>query len=179
MPERLSIAETGEFDLEGSMALKQVLLFRHAEKPVDPEDPSLAADGFERARRLAQMLPARYGTIDAIYAAAASKRSLRPILTVRPPADALQKRVIAEVENPDYRALAQRLLNLLNHDGERVAICWHHGHIPDFAAALGVHDPPAPWPLPIFDRVWVISPGVHGADLQNEPQKLMPNDSQS
>jgi broad specificity phosphatase PhoE len=54
------------------MALKQVLLFRHAEKPADSEDPTLTPQGTERAKRLAQMLPARYGAIDAVYAAAAS-----------------------------------------------------------------------------------------------------------
>src|SRR5215471_14381715 len=161
------------------MALKQILLFRHAEKPADPEDPILTAEGAERAKRLAQMLPTRYGTIDAVYAAAASKHSLRPILTAQPLADALQLRVIDDIADQDYEVLAERLLSLQKHDRKRVAICWHHGHIPDFAAALGVVNPPAPWPALVFDRVWVINPDVGGAQLKVELQNLMPGDSQA
>jgi phosphohistidine phosphatase SixA len=161
------------------MALKQILLLRHAEKPADPEDPTLAPEGAERARRLAQMLPTRYGTIDAVYATAASKHSNRPILTAQPLADALQLRVIDDVADQDYAVLAERLLSLQKHDGKRVVICWHHGHIPDFAAALGVANPPAPWPPLVFDRVWVIKPDIGGAKLNNEPQNLMPGDSQA
>jgi hypothetical protein len=100
-------------------------------------------------------------------------------LTAQPIADALQLRVIDDVADQDYEVLAERLLSLQKHDGKRVAICWHHGHIPDFAAALGVDNPPAPWPVLVFDRVWVIKPDVGGAQLSIEPQNLMPGDSQA
>jgi phosphohistidine phosphatase SixA len=133
------------------MAMKKILLFRHAEEPADPEDSTWTPEGAERARRLAQMLPARYGTIDAVYAAAASKHSIRPILTVQPLADALQQRVIDDVGDQDYEVLAERLLSLQKHNRRRAAICCHHSHIPDFAATLGVQNPPAPWPALVFD----------------------------
>jgi phosphohistidine phosphatase SixA len=159
------------------MALKQILLIRHAEKPDDPEDPNLTSRGEKRAHKLAKMLRERYGAIDEIFAATASKHSNRPVLTVTPLAKAVGERIRDGIADQDYGVLAERLLSLQKHDGKRIVICWHHGHIPDLARALGATDVPKHWPHTVFDRVWNLEFAGDDVTLTDEAQKLLSRDS--
>ena len=36
-------------------------------------------------------------------------------------------------------------------------VCWHHGRIPELAAALGATKAPGRWGDAVFDRVWVVT----------------------
>ncbi len=61
-----------------------ILVMRHAEKPADPADPDLSSTGQERAAELAKYIPATFGDLDFLFAAAISKHSARPFETVKP-----------------------------------------------------------------------------------------------
>ena len=61
---------------------------RHGDKPDDPNDANLSEAGSVRAEKLAKFIPALYGKPDFVFAAAASKKSLRSCLTMMPLCDA-------------------------------------------------------------------------------------------
>jgi len=159
------------------MAPKQVIIIRHAEKPADVEDPNLSPAGAERAKRLAEMLPQRYGKPDHIFAAAPSKHSNRPVLTAEPLSNSVGVRINSDIADQDYPVLSERLTHLPKYQGKVVLICWHHGCLPDLAHSFGVAPTPPPWNDAVFDRVWIVKPGAQGTTLKDDPQKLMPGDS--
>jgi hypothetical protein len=147
------------------MAPRQIVILRHAEKPSDPRDPDLSPAGEERAKMLAELIPARFPNPDSLFAAAPSKNSDRPVETLTPLAAKTGLKLNEGVADQDYEVLAQDLLTKPKYDGKLVIVCWHHGHIPDLAMALGVpaaEITAAPgmiglhWDPSVFDRFWSI-----------------------
>jgi hypothetical protein len=70
--------------------------------------------------------------------------------------------IIRHAEKPDdgfadedYAALAQKLLTDKKYDQKFILICWHHGHIPDLAFALGASPDgvPNPWDPTVFNLI--------------------------
>jgi hypothetical protein len=147
-----------------------ILLIRHGEKTGNPckdgdGDPGLSPYGQERATLYVQFFDALWLStsnwqqskpfrLDFLFAAADSKNSDRPRLTVTPLHDA-HPEVPFDVSVPDakYSELVGRLKQDL-YDNSGVLICWHHGEILDFANALlaagngppPVLPPAATWP---------------------------------
>ncbi|HUA63385.1 MAG TPA: hypothetical protein VML19_31815 [Verrucomicrobiae bacterium] len=74
----------------GLSAPKQILLIRHAEKSFAKADPHLNPRGLERAAALPKLFPGQFDTLGFIFAAAPSRHSNRPIVTVTPLSRALQ-----------------------------------------------------------------------------------------
>src|SRR5450631_4144759 len=68
----------------GPMTNVRILLMRHAEKTGDPMDPHLSLDGYARAAKLADFIPATFGIPQFLIATSISKRSVRPIETLEP-----------------------------------------------------------------------------------------------
>ena len=133
---------------------KSVLLVRHAEKPVDPQDPDLSSAGVERAKRLANWLPLKLGGVPTfIFAAAISKHSARPYETVKPLSKAIGVPINATFADQDYPALAAELFSDQAYADALIVVCWHHGHIPPFARDLGAlaGTYPDPWPDEVFN----------------------------
>jgi broad specificity phosphatase PhoE len=128
---------------------------RHAEKSGDPKDPNLAPAGAVRARTLAAWLPQTFGRPDNLFASARSAHSQRPIQTLMPLATALRLPIDDGYADQDYGVLAWDLLRRHRYDGQFVVICWHHGHLPDFARDLGARkrEVPHPWPDGVFNLV--------------------------
>jgi hypothetical protein len=71
-----------------------------------------------------------------------------------------------DIADKDYPKLATDLLNKPKYADKLVIICWHHGHIPGLALALGVPQakvataPPVTdmrWDPTVFDRFWSIA----------------------
>ena len=137
------------------MAPSLVLLMRHGEKPADPDDPHLSKEGMRRAERLATYIPETFGDSQLLFASAISKRSARPYETLQPLSRKLSIPIDAAYPDQDYAALAAKLLVDHRYAGQRIAIAWHHGHIPSFASALGAPKGqyPDPWGPLVFDLI--------------------------
>jgi hypothetical protein len=156
----------------------QILLIRHAEKTGDKADAHLNARGYQRAAALIRLFPARFERPRYIFASHASAHSNRPFETVSPLAQTLKMKIDSRFRNEDYSGLAKHLLSTPVYSGSTVLVCWHHGNLPRLAAALGVPNPPSPWPDAQFDRVWRVESRNDGADFEDLPQGLLPGDSQ-
>lgn len=147
------------------MSPATILVMRHAEKPDDPTDPDLSADGKERARKLAVYIPHTFWTPDFIVASALSKHSARPYETVKPLSKAVGIPIDATFADQDYEALAHELLKQSRYDRKRVLVCWHHGHIPSLMSALGAKagDYPDPWDPRVFNLILLLDSGADGS----------------
>jgi hypothetical protein len=114
---------------------------------------------------LSLALPKRFPRIDFLVAAAPSSKSRRPSETLAPLAEALALILDERTADDDFTSLAARLLQQEEYDGRVIIICWHHGHIPQLALALGasledvasapiVHN--MRWVGDVFDRLWIL-----------------------
>ncbi|HVM47183.1 MAG TPA: hypothetical protein VMU04_04105 [Candidatus Acidoferrum sp.] len=153
----------------------QILLFRHAEKPDAATDLGLSPRGQVRAAALAVYLPAVFGRPSHLVAAQQSKDSNRPALTLKPLSDALGMPIDTRFAHDQFKALAQELLGDARYQGARIALCWHHGEIPDLARALKV-DAPDHWDPEVFDHIWQIDYGLDHPKLTKVHQKLLYRD---
>ena len=155
-----------------------ILIIRHAEKLTNGEI-DLSPTGFERARLLPNLFTGVRPELpkpQVIFATHISKHSNRPVQTVEPLAAALHLPIDDSISNDDYPALAKTLLSG-GYAGKVVLVVWHHGKIPQLAAALGAKPPYSRWPDQQFDRIWRIDYVNGKAALQDLPYQLMPGDS--
>jgi len=157
-----------------------ILIIRHAEKLTDGRI-DLSPVGFERARLTPKLfLPAGarpdLPTPQVLFATHRSAHSNRPVQTVTPLAAALHLPINDSFENDDFAGLAATLLSG-KYAGKVVLVVWHHGKIPQLAAALGATPPYTPWPEQQFDRIWRIDYVNGKATLQDLPYAIMPGDS--
>ena len=114
------------------MTNARLLLMRHAEKTGDPMDPHLSQDGYARAAKLADFIPATFGIPQFLIATSISKHSVRPIETLEPLSTKIGVSVDATYADQDYSALANQLLSEPRYAdaGALIVVCWHHGNIP-------------------------------------------------
>jgi len=156
-----------------------ILLIRHAEK-LDNGEINLSPIGFERARLLPKIFApgARpdLPTPQFLFATRISPHSDRPVQTLTPLAEALHLPIDNSFDNDQYRSLAATLLSG-KYAGKVVLVVWHHGKIPQLAAALGAKPPSAGWPDDQYDRIWRIDYVNSKVTLQDLPYALMPGDS--
>ena len=133
----------------------RILLMRHAEKTGEKDDSHLSQAGTARALKLASYIPSQFGRPDVIMATAPSKHSIRPIETVTPLAAALGMTVHSDFADEDTAGLVDQLRSDPAFAGKTVVICWHHGKIPQLAAALGAPDGsyPNPWDETVFNTI--------------------------
>jgi len=122
------------------MTSARILLMRHAEKTGDPMDPHLSQDGYARAAKLADYIPATFGIPRFLIATSISTHSVRPIETLDPLSAKLGISVDATYADQDYGALASQLISESRYAdaGTLIVICWHHGNIPALGQALGL-----------------------------------------
>jgi hypothetical protein len=120
----------------------------------------------------------RFATPGFLFATQASTNSNRPVETVTPLSAALNLSCDDKHADKDYDKVASDILTNSKYAGQVVLVCWHHGNIPNLAAALGVANPPK-WPGTVFDRVWVISFSNGAATLADDAQMLLFGDSSS
>jgi broad specificity phosphatase PhoE len=124
------------------MTNARILLMRHAEKTGNPMDPHLSQDGFARAAKLADFIPATFGIPQFLIATSISKHSVRPIETLEPLSTKIGVSVDATYADQDYSALASQLLSE-----------------PRYADALGAKlgSYPDPWDADVFNQILVLS----------------------
>lgn len=161
----------------------QVIIIRHAEKPVVGNN--LSPRGEERAKALVGFFktnPAvtQFGTPVAIYAMQpkADGKDVRPLETVEPLAQSLGIAVNTSIRKADVAILAKAVMSDPEGAGKMVLIAWEHHLIPAIAKAFGLTSAPETWPDGVFDRAWIINfDGGKPVSFQNVPQRLLPGDS--
>jgi broad specificity phosphatase PhoE len=136
-----------------------ILVIRHAEKPDDGEGLSAAGEAHARAyvsyfkNFTVDGQPLK---LDHLFAAADSKESHRPRLTIEPASQALGLAIDSQFKDKQFLELAREIRSRPH--GKNILICWHHGEIPQLLGALGADPeqliPHAKWPGDVFD--WVI-----------------------
>jgi hypothetical protein len=156
----------------------QILLFRHAEKPKDLDNAGLSKTGQIRAAALAVYLPEMFGPPSHLVATKRGPKSQRPEQTIKPLSDSLKLPIDLRFEDAQFKDLAKELLTNPVYKNARIALCWHHGEIPDLAKALGVDDAPDSWGDDVFDRIWQIDYNSGHAKLTKIHQRLLFGDAE-
>ena len=152
-----------------------IFIIRHAEKP--KEGAALTPEGEKRALGYVEYftnlkVKKQPVKVEHLFAAADSKNSARPRLTLDPLSRALNLPLDLRFEADDVKALAEELRT--KDHGKCIVICWHHGPIPELLKELGVDPaqllPDGEWPDNIFN--WII-------ELRYDAEgKLIPKHSQ-
>lgn len=161
-----------------------VLIIRHAEKPTDDRDSSLAPQGVKRAAALPYLFLPQAGSSaaprmprpDVLFATEATKHSNRPVETITPLSQALHLRINHDYEDRETAKIASDVLSG-KYAGKVVLICWHHGEIPHLAEAFGVEGAPKQWDDTVFDQIWKIQWVDGHAQMTTIPQELLKGDS--
>ena len=155
----------------------RVILFRHAEKPDDRDDPHLSATGREHAKQLAKWLGEgnMLGTNGvALYAQRPTEHlhSIRCLETLKPLAKKLKLTISTPRPAADYKKLVENLLGDTSLKGQTAVVCWVHYYLPEFATKLGVHPPPPKWKGDDYHSTYVITLTNGTATLRLETQKF-------
>ena len=169
-----------------SSALKNsvILVIRHAEKPDD--GCGLSASGEARAMAYVNYfknfkIDGQLLKLDCLFAAADSKESHRPRLTIEPTSKALGLDINCRFKAGNFQRLADEIKSQPH--GQAMLIAWHHGEIPSLLRALGADPdrviPKGKWPDDVFN--WLIqlrydSDG-HLMETKRINEQLMPDDS--
>jgi hypothetical protein len=146
---------------QSSSGLKNavVLIIRHAEKLESGQDLSPA--GFQRADAYVKyfgefQVEGKPLKLDGLFAAADSKNSHRPRLTLEPLSRALHLSIDTSFKDKAPQLLADELKSKPH--GLTILVCWHHGKIPELIRDLGADPaallPDGKWPEAEFG--WVI-----------------------
>lgn len=156
----------------------QVIIIRHAEKPVVGNELSL--EGQNRAAALATFFTKdpqvlRYGTPVALFAPRPGKEdgSVRSIETLEPLAAFLKMNINKQYTPNEFLPMVETIKTNPAYAGKMVLICWEHHLIPEIAHAFGAMQAPRKWHGKVFDRVWILSfnPGGQVA-FQDIPEQL-------
>lgn len=170
-----------------------ILIIRHGEKPYDGSDGLTLAG---QARAQAYVSHFQNYTIDseplqwtALFAAASSKTSRRPLLTLEPLANALGLAIDAGYDDKTPEVLVEDLRANPDFQNANILISWRHSGMLELADALGVevHKLPGsahwvskPFPPCVFGWVLQICFNEHGEVNFDKtmcvPQKLMFDD---
>ncbi|OOF97037.1 hypothetical protein ASPCADRAFT_205833 [Aspergillus carbonarius ITEM 5010] len=146
-----------------------VYLIRHGEKPPDPEDSGLNADGFRRAECLRHVFgvtsPYSIGHVMApkINSQGQHRRSYE---TVLPVATDLSLLVDTSCKRNRVECVAQRIRDFKGTGN--ILISWRHSRMREIVQALGYDDPPE-YPDERFDLIWTIPfPYDNITDIRSE-----------
>jgi len=136
-----------------------ILVIRHAEQSTDGD--GLSSAGEARAKAYVNYfknftIDDRPLKLDYLFAAADSRSSHRPRLTVDPTANELGLTIDTQFKNQQFLELVDKIQSLPQ--GTNILICWHHGKISQLLRALGADPegllPDGKWPGDVFD--WLI-----------------------
>jgi len=136
-----------------------ILIIRHAEKP--DFGLELSPQGEHRAEAYVHYFTnftvnSQPLQLDYLIAAADSKQSQRPRLTLKPLSKALGLGINLKYEDKNYLDLVSDLRT--KDHGKAILICWHRGLIPELVQALGADPlellPGGAWPIDQFS--WVL-----------------------
>jgi hypothetical protein len=143
----------------GELRNTVIFIVRHAEKPETGMELTLAgtnrANAYTNYFRTFQF-DGKPLHLETIFAAADSKNSHRPRLTLEPLSKSLGLPLDLRFKDKDPGLLADELR--AQPHGKQILICWHHGAIPELLETLGADAakllPQSKWPDEVFS--WVI-----------------------
>lgn len=163
-----------------------ILIVRHAEKP--ETGMALTPAGRQRADAYTNYfrnftIDSKPLKLDCLIAAADSKNSHRPRLTLGPLSESLGLPLDLRYKDKEAAALAGELQ--VRPHGQQILICWHHGEIPALLQALGADPakllPGGKWPDEVFSWMIQLRFGHDGRLLPEETrcihENLMPGDA--
>ncbi|HEY1661217.1 MAG TPA: flagellar basal body-associated protein FliL [Verrucomicrobiae bacterium] len=161
-----------------------ILIIRHAEKPESGFD--LTTNGYKRADAYVNYfknftVDSQPFTVDHLFAAADSKGSHRPRLTLEPFSKASALTINTNFPSKQYQQLVDAIRT--GSYGKHILICWHHEAIPPMVKALGADPdtmfPGGEWPADVYG--WVIQlrydSNGHLEDARRIEENLMPDDA--
>jgi len=164
-----------------------VLIIRHAENGAPGR--GLTSRGQQRAEAYKNDLlnftfDSKRLQPDVVFAAADSKKSHRPRLTLEPFAKAAKLKIDTRFGNDDSNGLAADIR--ATQQGKVILICWRHPYVPDLLRAIGANPndflPKGKWPNAVYDWVIVLSFDQNGhlipASSRRITKHLLPGDSQ-
>jgi broad specificity phosphatase PhoE len=177
------LAEPPRAGKSGALKNTVILIIRHAEKPDDGY--GLSADGEARANAYVNYfknftIDGQPLKLDYLFAAADSKKSHRPRLTIEPTSKALGLTIDSRFKDKDFQELANEIRSKPH--GKAILIAWHHEKIPALMCALGADPnqviPNARWPDDVSG--WLIqlrydSDG-HLIETKRINENLLPDD---
>lgn len=159
----------------------QVILLRHAEKPLDDSNPHLSARGLERAQAFSLFLATNtvfltHGPPVALFAAkpTGGRPSRRPAETLAPLGARLKLPVQMPHASRDHAALARHILSNPAYEGKTVVVCWVNDFLPDLARDFGAAPKPKNWESDNYDRIWLLTFGGSKVSLKSLSQRLAP-----
>ncbi|KAG2418414.1 hypothetical protein HFD88_001515 [Aspergillus terreus] len=133
-----------------------IYLIRHGEKPDDPADDGLNADGFKRAQCLRDVFGAQSAyNIRHILAPKVSRRGKhrRSYETVLPLADDLGLDIDTSCKSTQVRCVVRRLKRYRG--SGNILIAWRHSQMKKIVRDLGDKHAPQ-YPDERFDLIWTI-----------------------
>ena len=166
------------------LANTTVLVIRHAEKPASGD--TLTPAGEARAKAYVHYfqsytIDSKPAAVDYLIAAADSKGSKRPRLTLTPLSQATGLTINQRFTDKQFQELADDLR--AKPHGKDIVICWHHGEIPGLLRALGANPeellPKGKWPEDVFGWVIQLRYDEKGQlmDAKRIKENLMPSDA--
>jgi hypothetical protein len=179
-----TIASAKHDHADDGLADTTVMIIRHAEKP--DNGPGLTPAGEARAQAYVGYfehfsVDGQPMTPNTLYAAADSKSSMRPRLTIEPLSQAMGLPIDSQFADKQTKDIADALRTTAH--GNRVLIAWHHGEIPKLIHDLGGDSaaliPGDKWSSDVFGWVVVLQYDHHGrlANAQVIHEHLMPDDN--
>jgi len=181
-----SPAQTNSTNAAPGLRNAVILIVRHAEKPeigmeLTPAGTARADAYANYFRTLA--IDGKPAKLDCLIAAADSKNSHRPRLTLTPLSQALGHPLEMNFKDKEAEQLAQDLK--VHSHGQQILICWHHGQIPALIGALGGDPakllPGGKWPDDVFCWMIELRYGPDGQLLSDGAkcvnENLMPGDA--
>ena len=162
-----------------ALARATVLIIRHAEEPDHGNGLSAAgaahAEAYVNYFEKYRINGIKPFTITALFAAANSGSSHRPVLTLTPLSQATDLAIDSQYKDNDYAKLADALQS--TDHGRGIVICWHHGNIPNLLRALGADPyellPEGKWPDDQYG--WLIQLRYDQQGLLKSSQLIVPN----
>ena len=142
----------------GALKNTVILVIRHAEKPDNGD--GLSAAGMARAQAYVSyfknfMVDGQPLKLNYLFAAADSKESRRPRLTLEPVSKSLGLAMDTRFKDRQFQALADAIKSTPH--GHAILIVWHHGEIPRLVQALGADPsrllPKGKWPEAVFNQL--------------------------
>jgi hypothetical protein len=168
----------------GALQNAVILIIRHAEKPDDGS--GLSTDGEMRAKTYVNYfknltLDGQPLKLDYIFAAADSKDSQRPRLTIEPTSRALGIAIDSRFKDKNFQELADEIQATPH--GKTILISWHHEEIPGLLGALGADAnqviPKDKWPGDVFGWLIELRYDENGQLIETKRinENLLPDDS--
>lgn len=98
-------------------------------------------------------IPQTFGNPALLFAASESRHSRRPIETLEPLAQNLDKEINSDFADNQYEALRDELFSKNQYTGQFILVSWHHEKIPSLCDTLGAAKGsyPDPWPDDVFN----------------------------